>query len=79
MRRAIAEGRFAEALYHLDAKLIATRAPEEIRGGGLLKCFKRLILYVFVLRIIANFTNLKSTLKHFPIFYSYEPRFLMVW
>jgi hypothetical protein len=26
-----------EALYHLHKKLIATRNPEEIRGGGLLK------------------------------------------
>lgn len=30
-------GNFNEALYHLDQKLIATRHPEEIRGGGLLK------------------------------------------
>ena len=30
-------GDFHEALYHLHKKLIATRAPEEIRGGGLLK------------------------------------------
>ena len=30
-------GNFHEALYHLDRKLIATRSPEEIRGGGLLK------------------------------------------
>jgi len=30
-------GDFQEALYHLQKKLIATRAPEEIRGGGLLK------------------------------------------
>ncbi|CAG0883819.1 unnamed protein product [Cyprideis torosa] len=30
-------GDFAEALHHLHAKLIATRNPEEIRGGGLLK------------------------------------------
>lgn len=30
-------GDFQEALYHLDQKLIATRQPEEIRGGGLLK------------------------------------------
>lgn len=30
-------GDFHEALYHLDHKLIATRQPEEIRGGGLLK------------------------------------------
>lgn len=30
-------GDFHEALYHLDQKLIATRNPEEIRGGGLLK------------------------------------------
>lgn len=30
-------GNFHEALYHLDHKLIATRQPEEIRGGGLLK------------------------------------------
>ncbi|KAH9505554.1 Terminal nucleotidyltransferase 5A [Bulinus truncatus] len=30
-------GDFAEAWYHLDNKLIATRNPEEIRGGGLLK------------------------------------------
>lgn len=30
-------GDFEEALYHLADKLIATRQPEEIRGGGLLK------------------------------------------
>ncbi len=30
-------GDFHEALYHLQNKLIATRQPEEIRGGGLLK------------------------------------------
>ena len=30
-------GNFHEALYHLNKKLIATRNPEEIRGGGLLK------------------------------------------
>ena len=30
-------GNFHEALYHLNNKLIATRNPEEIRGGGLLK------------------------------------------
>jgi len=30
-------GDFHEALYHLQKKLIATRNPEEIRGGGLLK------------------------------------------
>ncbi|XP_034257078.1 terminal nucleotidyltransferase 5C isoform X1 [Thrips palmi] len=30
-------GDFQEALYHLQKKLIATRCPEEIRGGGLLK------------------------------------------
>lgn len=30
-------GDFQEALYHLDKKLISTRCPEEIRGGGLLK------------------------------------------
>lgn len=30
-------GNFKEALYHLEKKLIATRNPEEIRGGGLLK------------------------------------------
>ncbi|XP_022081823.1 protein FAM46C-like [Acanthaster planci] len=30
-------GNFDEALYHLNNKLIATRNPEEIRGGGLLK------------------------------------------
>ena len=30
-------GNFNEALYHLNNKLIATRNPEEIRGGGLLK------------------------------------------
>lgn len=28
---------FTEALYHLQKKLIATKNPEEIRGGGLLK------------------------------------------
>jgi hypothetical protein len=30
-------GNFDEAMYHLNKKLIATRQPEEIRGGGLLK------------------------------------------
>jgi hypothetical protein len=30
-------GDFEEALYHLHKKLIATKNPEEIRGGGLLK------------------------------------------
>ena len=30
-------GDFHEALYHLQKKLISTRNPEEIRGGGLLK------------------------------------------
>uniref|UniRef100_A0A1W7RAI1 polynucleotide adenylyltransferase n=1 Tax=Hadrurus spadix TaxID=141984 RepID=A0A1W7RAI1_9SCOR len=30
-------GDFGEALYHLQKRLIATRNPEEIRGGGLLK------------------------------------------
>lgn len=30
-------GNFDEALYHLHKKLIATKNPEEIRGGGLLK------------------------------------------
>lgn len=30
-------GNFGEALYHLHKKLIATKNPEEIRGGGLLK------------------------------------------
>lgn len=30
-------GDFQEALYHLQKKLISTRYPEEIRGGGLLK------------------------------------------
>lgn len=30
-------GNFDVALYHLNNKLIATRNPEEIRGGGLLK------------------------------------------
>ncbi|XP_043927415.1 terminal nucleotidyltransferase 5C [Protopterus annectens] len=30
-------GNFQEALYHLENHLIATKNPEEIRGGGLLK------------------------------------------
>lgn len=30
-------GDFHEAIYHLQKKLIATKNPEEIRGGGLLK------------------------------------------
>ena len=30
-------GEFNEANYHLNEKLIATKSPEEIRGGGLLK------------------------------------------
>lgn len=39
-------GDFQEALYHLQNKLISTRQPEEIRGGGLLKyCFLRVRNY----------------------------------
>ncbi|KAF6017797.1 FAM46A [Bugula neritina] len=30
-------GDYKEALYHLNKKLICTRSPQEIRGGGLLK------------------------------------------
>merc|ERR1719354_216089 len=30
-------GDFSEALYHLENRLIATKQPEQIRGGGLLK------------------------------------------
>lgn len=30
-------GHFRDAMYHLEHKLIVTRNPEEIRGGGLLK------------------------------------------
>jgi len=30
-------GDFRDAMYHLENKLIVTRNPEEIRGGGLLK------------------------------------------
>ena len=30
-------GDFSEALYHLENRLIATKHPEQIRGGGLLK------------------------------------------
>ncbi len=36
-------GEFEEANYHLNAKLIATKSPEEIRGGGLLKYCNLLI------------------------------------
>ena len=36
-------GSFQEALYHLNNKLISTRNPEEIRGGGLLKYCKLLV------------------------------------
>ena len=36
-------GNFAESLHHLNTKLIATRCPEEIRGGGLLKYCNLLI------------------------------------
>lgn len=39
-------GDFQEALYHLEKKLISTRQPEEIRGGGLLKyCYLRVRNY----------------------------------
>ncbi|XP_071955683.1 terminal nucleotidyltransferase 5C-like [Antedon mediterranea] len=37
-------GDFTEALAHLNHRLIATRCPEEIRGGGLLKYCKLLAL-----------------------------------
>ncbi|XP_033107003.1 terminal nucleotidyltransferase 5C-like [Anneissia japonica] len=37
-------GDFTEALSHLNQRLIATRCPEEIRGGGLLKYCKLLAL-----------------------------------
>ncbi|XP_074662601.1 terminal nucleotidyltransferase 5C-like [Tubulanus polymorphus] len=30
-------GNFDEAMFHLNKKLIATKSPEEIRGGGLMK------------------------------------------
>lgn len=36
-------GNFDESLLHLNSKLIATRSPEEIRGGGLLKYCNLLI------------------------------------
>ncbi len=36
-------GEFDEANYHLNAKIIATKSPEEIRGGGLLKYCNLLI------------------------------------
>lgn len=36
-------GEFAESNYHLNNKLIATKSPEEIRGGGLLKYCNLLI------------------------------------
>ncbi len=36
-------GEFVEANYHLNSKLIATKSPEEIRGGGLLKYCNLLI------------------------------------
>lgn len=36
-------GSFREAEHHLNHKLIATRNPEEIRGGGLLKYCKLLV------------------------------------
>ena len=36
-------GEFEEANQHLNAKLIATKSPEEIRGGGLLKYCNLLI------------------------------------
>lgn len=39
-------GDFQEALYHLQKKLISTRHPEDIRGGGLLKyCYLRVRNY----------------------------------
>ncbi|XP_044742772.1 terminal nucleotidyltransferase 5C isoform X1 [Chrysoperla carnea] len=39
-------GDFQEALYHLHKKLISTRHPEEIRGGGLLKyCYLLVKMY----------------------------------
>ena len=36
-------GEFEEALRHLNEKLIATKSPEQIRGGGLLKYCNLLI------------------------------------
>lgn len=36
-------GNFKEAMFHLNNKLIATKSPEEIRGGGLLKYCNLLI------------------------------------
>lgn len=39
-------GEFDEALYHLNHRLISTRNPAEIRGGGLLKyCYLQVIGY----------------------------------
>ena len=49
-------GNFNVALYHLNKKLIATRNPEEIRGGGLLK-YSNLIARGY---IPANEVDIKS-------------------
>lgn len=37
-------GNFSEALTHLQRKIVATRNPEEIRGGGLLKYCRLLVM-----------------------------------
>lgn len=45
-------GDFGVALYHLNKKLIATRQPEQIRGGGLLKYCNLLVRFSFIILCI---------------------------
>lgn len=53
-------GEFEESNYHLNNKLIATKSPEEIRGGGLLKYCNLLIKGM---RLFFLFTLIYSTLS----------------
>ncbi|XP_036916189.1 terminal nucleotidyltransferase 5D [Sturnira hondurensis] len=51
-------GDFQEAMMHLQNKLIATRKPEEIRGGGLLK-YSNLLVHNFKPACEAQIKNLE--------------------
>ncbi|KAF6091644.1 terminal nucleotidyltransferase 5D [Phyllostomus discolor] len=51
-------GDFQEAMMHLQNKLIATRKPEEIRGGGLLK-YSNLLVHGFKPACEAQIKNLE--------------------
>lgn len=51
-------GDFQEAMMHLQNKLIATRKPEEIRGGGLLK-YSNLLVHDFKPACEAQIKNLE--------------------